>query len=311
MAEPEPESSRSMLLIEDVTKRYGKFTALEHVSFEVKRGTHLLILGPNGAGKTTMIKCILSLASFRGRITVDGLETRRDSTKVKKLIGYVPQNYAFYENLTVREQARMSSRLKGVDGAQVQEKLEKVDLWYAKDKKIRALSDGMRQRLGIALALIGDPPILILDEPTSNIDLRGQLEFQDLLLRLLKEGKTMITSTHLTGLGELASEVLVLDHGIRVAYGEPASLLKQAKVADTLYLHVDGSRSEEITKMLQDSTGNEVVVKGNWLTTSVAGEDKMKVLKGLINSGINVDDLMIERTSIESEYLKLLGGERA
>ena len=309
MADAEQSGAEPILVVDDVTKRYGKFTALEHVSFGVKKGTHLLILGPNGAGKTTMIKCILNLASFSGHIRVDGLDSKKDSTEVKKIIGYVPQNYAFYENLSVQEQAKMSSRLKGVNATtQVQEKLERVDLWRVKGRKIRALSDGMRQRLGIALALIGDPPILILDEPTSNIDLRGQLEFQDLLLKLLQEGKTMITSTHLTGLGELASEVLVLDKGKQIAHGEPSALLKRVNVADTLYLRVDNSHAHDISALIQDLVGSEVIVKGNWLTASLMSADKMKVLKSLIDSGIRVDDLLIEPTSIESEYLKLIDG---
>ncbi len=301
-----------MIKIDNVTKRYGKLVALDHVSLDVQKGTHLLILGPNGAGKTTLIKCILNLASFDGRIMVNGFDAKRESTGVKRMVGYVPQNYAFYDNLSIQEHARMSSRLKRVNAIQARENLEMVDLWRVRNRKIRTLSDGMRQRLGIALALIGGAPILILDEPTSNIDLRGQIEFQDLLLRLLREGKTIITTTHLTGLGELASEVLVLDKGKRIAYGKPSALLGRVNVADTLYLRVDSSRENEISALIRSEVDSQVVAKGNWLTASIPSNSKMNVLRSLLGSGIKIDDLIIERSSIESEYLRLLGdGEAA
>jgi ABC-type multidrug transport system ATPase subunit len=279
------------------------------LSINLARGSHLLLLGPNGAGKTTLIKCILGLAGFQGDIRVKGIRVKENSTLTKKLIGYVPQNYAFYENISVLDQAKMSCRLKDVAVIQAKEKLEMVGLWDVHDRKIRALSDGMKQRLGIGLALIGDPELLILDEPTSNIDLRGQLDFQDLIQRLLKMGKSFLTATHLTGLGELASEVLVIDKGHQIAMGDPSKLMQKVNVADTLYLRVDNGQVDEIAKLIKTFVSDEIHAKGSWLTVAIPNTLKLKLLKSLIDSGLQIDDLMIERTSIESEYLRLLGGK--
>ena len=309
LAETQKSTSDVALDVQHVTKRYGGFkktTVLSDMTLQVKKGHHLLILGPNGAGKTTLLKCILGLASYDGTISVNGIDAKRDSTAAKRTIGYMPQNYAFYENLSVIQQAQMSQSLKGRTAEETKEKLITVDLWNVRERKVRALSDGMRQRLGIALALIGNPPFLILDEPTSNIDLRGQLDFQDLLLRLLREGKTMITTTHLTGLGELATEVMVLDHGKQIAYGEPDKLLGQLDVADTLYLRVEDSRYPDLKRFVESNLKQEMISKGHWSIVPLPNVVKLKFLRSLLESGIQVDDLMLERTSIESEYLKLV-----
>ncbi len=303
------DGSQKILAVDKVKKKYGKFVALDTISFSIGKGRHLLVLGPNGAGKTTLIKCVMDLVKFEGKIEVGGTDVKRDARAAKKLIGYVPQNYAFYENLTVREHARLSVRLKEVGIEQMKEKLETVDLWHARDRKVRALSDGMKQRLGIAFALIGNPPLLLLDEPTSNVDLRGQLEFQTLLQGFLKEGKTLLTTTHLTGLGELANEVMVLDKGKMIANGTPYDLLGKINVTDTLYIRVDGTEKQNVTDLLLSEGASELVARSEWITASVPNEIKLKVLKSLLESGYKIEDLMIERSKIESEYLKLIGGD--
>ncbi len=301
------DGSQRILDVSDVRKKYGKFVALDTISFSISKGNHLLVLGPNGAGKTTLIKCIMDLIKFEGDIEVGGTNVRHDARAAKKLIGYVPQNYAFYENLTVGEHARLSIRLKEVGTEEMKEKLETVDLWYARDRKVKALSDGMKQRLGIALALIGDPPLLLLDEPTSNVDLRGQLEFQSLMQGLLKEGKSFLTTTHLTGLGELANQVLVLDKGKLIANGSPSELLGKMNVTDTLYIRVAEGEKQMVIDLLKSEGASEVIARSEWITALIPSEVKVKVLKGLLESGYKIADLMIERSKIESEYLKLIG----
>src|SRR6266571_12106 len=296
-----------MLKAENVTKKYGKIAALEDVSINLKRGRHLLVLGPNGAGKTTLVKCILGLARFNGSIYVAGLSVKKASTEVKRLVGYVPQNYAFYENISVNEQAKMSCHLKRVGISQAEEKLNIVDLWRVRNKKIRALSDGMKQRLGIALALIGNPPFLILDEPTTNVDLKGQIEFQGLLTKLLEGGITLLTATHLTGLGELANEILVLDGGHQIAFGEPSALLNKVNIADTLYVKVKKDRIKGVTDLIESLVTNSLAVNGEWVTVSVPTNLKLRLLRSLIEDADSVQDVVVERTRIESEYLKLLG----
>jgi ABC-type multidrug transport system ATPase subunit len=292
--------------IDNVEKKYGRFTALHKLSLEIKPGAHILILGPNGAGKTTLIKSIMGILNFKGKITIDGIDVNKDPRGAKKVIGYVPQNYAFYEALTIYEHAKLTTRLKNLGPEQIEEKLRLVNLWDARKRRVRACSDGMKQRLGIALALIGNPKLLLLDEPTSNIDLRGQLEFQRLLRALLAQGKTMITTSHLTGLGELASEVMIVDHGRVITRGPPEELMSRLSVNDTLFVRVRGADADGVTKLAKELGAFDFEVDGEWLRASVPSKIKLGVLRGLVNSSYNISDVLVERSEIESEYVKLL-----
>ncbi len=292
--------------IDKVSKRYGKFTALYELSLDIMPGSHLLILGPNGAGKTTLIKSMMGILNFKGQITIGGIDVNKDPRGAKKNIGYVPQNYAFYEGLTIYDHAVLTTRLKNLGTEQIEEKLRLVNLWETRKRRVRACSDGMKQRLGIALALIGNPKLLLLDEPTSNIDLRGQLEFQKLLRSLLAAGKTMITTSHLTGLGELATEVMVLDHGRVITRGPPEELLGRLSVNDTIYVRVRGADAESVTRLLRAQGAVDFELEGEWLRASVPSTIKLGVLKNLLNSSFDISDLLVERSEIESEYVKLI-----
>lgn len=266
----------------------------------------MLVLGPNGAGKTTLIKCIMDMIRFDGKLTVVGIDVKRDSTQAKSHIGYVPQNYAFYEAISVHDHAILSTRLKRVGKAEAEEKLKAVDLWHVRKRKVRALSDGMKQRLAIALAMIADPPILILDEPTSNVDLRGQLEFQALLQELVREGKTLLTTTHLTGLGELATKAMILDHGKQIALGAPADLLTNLSLDDVLHTRVPTGQVKDVLAMMQGEGAKEAEAEGEWVTAALPSGVKLKVIKRLLEGSFDVQDLLVERSRIESEYIKII-----
>ncbi|HEV2137511.1 MAG TPA: ABC transporter ATP-binding protein [Nitrososphaerales archaeon] len=295
-----------MLEVEGVTKRYKKFTALDKVSVDLEDGATALLLGPNGAGKTTLLRCILGLVEFSGTIEVGGRNVVTDNKRAKAMIGYVPQYSSFYEGMKVLDQAHLIAKLKRRENGEVKEKLEKVDLWEARNKQVSSLSSGMRQRLGLALALLGDPPLMIFDEPTSNVDLRGQMEFQHLLSSLHDMGKTLLITTHLSGLDDYASAAVVLDHGKVVAHGEPAQLLKQINAVDTIYVRVDDASLPKATEIAQGFS-DAVATKGDWLLIPVPGSAKAGVIKSLISS-CNVIDLLVEPATIESQYLRLLGG---
>jgi ABC-type multidrug transport system ATPase subunit len=291
---------------ENVEKKYGKFTALQKLSLEIMPGSHLLILGPNGAGKTTLIKSMMGILNFSGRITIGGIDVNKDPRGAKKMIGYVPQNYAFYEALTIYDHALLTTRLKNLGAEQIEEKLKLVNLWETRTRRVRACSDGMKQRLGIGLALIGNPKLLLLDEPTSNVDLRGQLEFQRLLRSLIAQGKTMITTSHLTGLGELATEVMVIDHGRVITRGPPEELLARISVNDTIFVRSRGADAESVARLVKELGAIDFELDGEWLRASVPSKLKLGLLKGLLNSGISISDLLVERSEIESEYVKLI-----
>ncbi len=297
-----------MLHVDSVTKVYGRKPALDSVSLEVPAGVHTLVLGPNGAGKTTLIKCIMGLIKYKGNILVNGIDTRREAKKARRLIGYVPQSYALYDSISVMEHSRLTARLKGVGTAEIEQILSTVGMLDFRSKKVRELSSGMRQRLGIALALIGNPPFLILDEPTSNVDMRGRFEFQKILDHLLHQGKTMLSTTHFAGLGEMATNVAILDQGKLVASGNTVDLLAKLKSSSTLYLRLgspDGSRALEI---LKSAGATEIREEENWTAVTLPTEDRMKAITSLIREGIALDDMIFDRVAIESEYLKFLNG---
>jgi ABC-type multidrug transport system ATPase subunit len=298
-----------ILIVQKVTKKYGKFIALDSVSLELPFGSHTVLLGQNGAGKSTLMKSIMGLIKFEGHITIDGFDVKKDYKRAKQKMGYVPQNYSFYDNLTVYEHMRFTTKLKQTDQNQIQEKLTAIDLWDARKKKVKSLSSGMRQRLGIAQALLGDPPLLLLDEPTSNVDYKGQEEFRDILRRLLKEQKTIVTTTHLPGLTELATEIKIVDRGRIIAEGPPLELMKKMGLLHTIRVKTDDSSADKILDSLKVPGVVGIERIGPWLVIRVTDESKMNVLK-ILNLEFNLEDAIIEPLAIESEYLRIVGDKR-
>jgi len=295
-----------LLKIENLTKRYGKFTALDQVSMELEDKSATLLLGPNGAGKTTLIRCVMGLVYFQGKIAVDGQDVVHNNKAAKSMVGYVPQESSFYDNMEVLDQSYLIAELKGRSREEVKDRLGQVDLWDARNKRVGSLSSGMKQRLGIALALLGDPPLMIFDEPTSNIDLRGQLEFENLLTDLSSQGKTLLIATHLSGLDEHAQQAVVLDKGKVMASGQPGELLKRINAIDTIYVRVSED-SMATAKGIAEGYSNGVMTRGGWLLIPVQVSAKASLAKAILN-GCNVLDILIQPATIESQYLKLIGG---
>lgn len=297
----------NLLKVEGLTKFYGDFSALKNVSFEVKQGSTTLLIGPNGAGKTTIIKCIMGLLNFRGKILLEEHDARRDGPAIRNMIGYVPQESAYYENLSVLGQSRLIGKLKNAVEEKIAEKLRMVNLWEVRGRPVRSLSSGMKQRLGIALALLTDPPFLIFDEPTSNIDLRGQLEFQALLQEFSGQGKTILITTHLTGLDRYAEKVVLLDSGRIIATGSPEQLLASLGATDTVFIKPESSELSRASEILKKNGAADVRLEGGWLLFSARSAEKSKLVATIIESGISIEDMVIQPRDVGSEYLKLMG----
>ena len=225
-----------MLSIRNLTKRYPRpgrawwsdetITAVEEVSFELAPGDAVALWGVNGAGKTTVLKCLLGLLACEGELRLNGFDLRRDGRAARRFLGYVPQELAFHNDLTVAESCRFYARLKGVGEARIPVVLAQVGLTGQEKKAVGALSGGMKQRLALALALLADPPVLLLDEPTSNLDADTRDDFVALLLQLRNGGKTLLFTSHYADeVTRLAARVLVLRDGRLVAEGAPAEIL--------------------------------------------------------------------------------------
>ena len=179
-----------------------------------QKGEAVALWGPNGAGKTTAIRCILGLQPYRGTILVGGHDVRREGKKARAAVGYVPQELAFQENVPVWETLAFYARLRRSTAPEVDRRLEELGIAQAKEKRVGELSGGMKQRLALATALLADPPILVLDEPTSNLDPAGRFAFLRTLTELRRGGKTVLFSSHrIEEVKALADRVIVLERG--------------------------------------------------------------------------------------------------
>ena len=207
-------SGERILSVRRLSKRYGRLTALDDVSFNLQTGSIVALLGPNGAGKTTTFRCVLGVTPFEGAIRVGGRSVRRQGKSVRELIGYLPQTPAFLGDDTCSDALRFLADLRRVPRARVSEQLERVHLDDQANTPVGQLSGGMRQRLALAAALLSDPPLLLLDEPTANLDFESRQQFQDLLVQLREEGKTIVLSTHFVEhMAHLADRVVLLRGG--------------------------------------------------------------------------------------------------
>lgn len=217
------------LTMENVTKRYGRTTVVDRLSMTVKPGRVTGFLGPNGAGKSTSMKILLDLiASDEGRATIGG-QRYRDLQEPVRVVGAVLESNAFHPARSGRDHLRVIAEGAGIRHNRVEEILEIVELSHAADRKVGGYSLGMRQRLGLAVALLGDPPVLVLDEPGNGLDPGGMRWLRDLLRARAAEGHTIFVSSHLLAeMEHLADDLVVIDKGALVTTGTVKDLLKSA-----------------------------------------------------------------------------------
>ena len=233
--------------ISSLTRRYGDQIAVNDISFTVRTGEVLGFLGPNGAGKTTTMKMICgSIAPDAGQIEVGGYSALTEAEHVRKLIGYLPENNPLYLDMPVIDMLRFTARLQGVEKSRVSERIGEMirvcGLDAEKHKRIGELSKGYRQRVGLAQAMVHDPEVLILDEPTTGLDPNQIVEIRE-LIRELGRAKTVIFSTHILPEVEATCDrILIIHKGRIVADGDPLTLRKQAMGKEMLRVTVeDGS----------------------------------------------------------------------
>jgi lipooligosaccharide transport system ATP-binding protein len=214
-----------------VTKRFGDFVALNELSLVVHPGRCVGLLGPNGAGKSTFIGCLYgSVDRSSGDLRVFGLDPLRDARRIKERIGVVPQENALDEELTVLENMRLYARFQGLKEPfrRIEELLEHMSLGHKRDAQIRSLSGGMKRRLAFVRALLSDPELLILDEPTTGLDPTVRHLLWDKVLSYRQAGKTVLVTTHYMHEAELlCDQVIILNHGLEVAAGSPKELIEK------------------------------------------------------------------------------------
>ncbi len=309
------------IYVKEITKTYGPQKALDNLSFEVKTGEILGFLGPNGAGKTTTMKAITCfITPNNGDITVGGYSILEKPDEVKKNIGYLPENNPLYLDMAVLDYLKFIGELQGVSKADLPQRIatmvQKCGLNDEKHKKIGELSKGYRQRVGLAQALIHDPEVLILDEPTTGLDPNQIIEIRELIKEIGKE-KTVILSSHILAEVEATCDrVLIINKGKIVANGTPSELRNKAKRNEVLKVGVKGGERNDVYKALSDLAETEVVsfvdneqivfeVESKPQTSSCEAIFKMCVSKGwyltqLTPQEKNLEDIFRELTSAQN-----------
>jgi nitrous oxidase accessory protein len=279
--------------VRDVTKYYGRSQALTGVSFDIEQGTSVALWGPNGAGKTTILRCLLGTANFTGNVRVSGQDPQREGRAIRQHIGFVPQEFPIVP-MTVAELVSFIADLKHASLEQAYTQLELLEIADQAAKPMSALSGGMKQRVALALALIGEPSILFLDEPTANLDARGRAELIELLRHLSTSGKTILFSSHRPDdVLALADRVLVVEAGHLRSDLSREEFRQTLQTDSRLVVRIAPVEMERALSVLENfgtpATGNGAV-----LTMPIGPGLKAPVLSELIRSGIEIEDFELE-----------------
>ena len=303
-----------------LTKRYGDFTAVDGIDFGIRRGEAFGLLGPNGAGKSTTMRMIAAVAARTGgEIRVAGLDPEVQGPQVRARLGVIPQQDNLDEELTVRENIIMYGRYFGLPrkylSAKADELLEFAQLTAKARARVEDLSGGMKRRLTIARALVNEPEILLLDEPTTGLDPQARHILWDRLFRLREAGTTLVLTTHhMEEAEQLCERLIVVDHGRIMAEGSPQGLIREHSTREVLELRFGMDRNSQIAAHLEEMLGeaddgmmrfSHVEVLPDRLL--VYADDAERALEAIHGSGRRPMTSLVRRSSLEDVFLRLTG----
>src|SRR5580700_481076 len=317
-----------MIQAQALTKKYAHTIAVDQISFEVAKGQIVGFLGPNGAGKTTtmrMLTCFLPPSA--GTATVAGFDVLEEPLEVKKRIGYLPETPPIYPEMETVEYLRFVGKLKGLSGGELEKRVDYVSERCAvsdvRNKLLGKLSKGYRQRVGLAQAIVHNPDVLILDEPTAGLDPKQINETRD-LIKSLAGDHTIILSTHiLPEVEQTCEQVLIIDKGKLVATDSVHNLQARARGAESVLLEVEGRNgavdSQIVQHRLETVNGvSRVLLKDSRENRSVFEVESLKdrfirgdLARAVVESGWNLNELRPTSMSLEEIFLQLTGGEKA
>ncbi|TGN90022.1 ABC transporter ATP-binding protein [Bradyrhizobium yuanmingense] len=291
----------------DITKDYGSVKAVRSASFELGDGELVALIGHNGAGKTTLMKLMLGLIRpSSGSIEVLGDNPAAGEFAGRQQLGYLPENVSFDAALTGRETQAFYARLKREPVARAMELLDVVGLGAASCRRVGTYSKGMRQRLGLAQALLGRPRVLLLDEPTTGLDPELRQTFYDVIARLAAEGATVLLSSHaLTELEERAGRVIIMNRGLKVADGTIDELRRLARLPTRIRLKVSGLAPHEMPAWAPTDTTCRRL-NGHLVEIDAAPERKIELLHRATAAGNAVEDVDVVPPSLDELYAHFL-----
>mgnify|MGYP000343603890 FL=1 len=302
--------SEELIIARGLRKSFGDFTAVDGIDFSVKKGESFGLLGPNGAGKSTTMR-IIGATSQRtsGEITILGKDPEQFGPQIRAHLGVVPQKDNLDEHLTVTENLYLYGRYFGLSGKVIREKIDELlefaQLTDKRDAKVDSLSGGMKRRLTIARALVSDPDILMLDEPTTGLDPQARHILWDRLFRLKERGVTLVITTHFMDEAEqLCERLVVMDHGKIMAEGSPVDLIKKYSSREVLELRFGMDKNEEIAGTLTAYCDRLEVLPDRIL---LYAEDAEDALERIVGAGLHPRTSLVRRSSLEDVFLRLTG----
>ena len=312
-----------MIEVSNLVKKYGDHTAVDHLSFQIEKGKIYGFLGPNGAGKSTTMNMITGyIASTEGKVMIDGHDILEEPEAAKKCIGYLPEMPPLYFDMTVLEYMKFAADLKKIPrnqkDKQIKEVMDMVKITDMKDRLIKNLSKGYRQRVGLAQAILGYPEVIILDEPTVGLDPKQIIEIRD-LIKGLKQKHTVILSSHiLSEVRAVCDYVLIISHGKLVASDTPDNLERLAAGSNSLLMKVKGEKDtiRKTLETIEGVTGVEMSYDSDeklWKTKLSIQENvdiREKVFYAMAKANRPIYEMQVKRVSLEDVFLELTEGEK-
>lgn len=299
--------SLPVIYVENLTRRFGDFTAVDHINFEVNEGEVVGYLGPNGSGKTTTIRMLLGLLKpDEGEATVLGFDAFRQSEEVRRRAGYMSQKFAIYDDLTVQENLTFYGGVYDItDKARIARTIELVGLNGHESTLTRSLSAGWRQRLALGISLVHEPKLLFLDEPTSGVDPTARRAFWDLIYELADNGVTILVTTHYMDEAEYCERVGIMRDGKLLAMDTPFNLKRDIIPGDVWEVFAEPLQ-DGLEKLPEVDGVLRVSLAGDHLRTITEREKKKDdLLKALAGQNLNVKDVIVGEPTLEDVFISL------
>ncbi|MCX8132201.1 MAG: ABC transporter ATP-binding protein [Clostridia bacterium] len=305
----------ALIMIKDLVKRYGNYLAVDNINLTIEEGEIFGLLGPNGAGKSTTIKMMMGLLKPNsGEISINRMDIRKESLEVRRILGLVPQDIAVYEDISAKENIEYFGKLYGIRGRllkdRVDEALEFCGLTDKRKEKPKKFSGGMKRRLNIACAIVHQPKIIIMDEPTVGIDPQSRNHILESVKELNKRGSTIIyTSHYMEEVESLCDRVGIIDHGKLIACGVKNELKKQVASDELIAIEATDIRFNPIEELKKVHGVKNVVLNENMIeiSTSNTQENLQDVLYVLSKGNVRVKSISLKEPDLESVFLALTG----
>ncbi len=292
--------------IKELTKKYGELTAVDNLNLTIEEGEIFSLLGPNGAGKTTTIKAMLGLIMPTvGKIKIHGYDVMSEGKKARKYVGYLPEMTAFYDNLTGMQTLEFYAELRGEDKSICIELLKEMGLENDAQRKVGEYSKGMIQRLGLAQAMIGNLPLLVLDEPTAGLDPRGSWQIRRKIKELNNNGTTVFLSSHiLSEVQEVSNRVAILHHGKLLALDTIENLSKKLELQPRLQIKLENPSSQLLEKVMKIKGVRDAKLTEDTIEVICSPKAKTDIINGIEKSGGKIIDFRTAEPSLEEVFLK-------